>query len=135
MKRAIFTVLQFVLFLVAFAIGGFLPILSVFLPQLSARALGHDEVGGWTRGFQWDGVLLMLGSSSSFSSSRPCASAFVCRPVDGAGPGAGRNRRDCHEVRLHVLRQIGRDREFVGLSQPMTGKRLPLCTIRPACVC
>jgi hypothetical protein len=60
MKRAIFTVLQFVLFLVAFAIGGFLPILSVFLPSFLRVPSVMTNWANGTRGFQWDGVLLML---------------------------------------------------------------------------
>ena len=60
MKRAIFTVLQFVLFLVAFAIGGFLPILSVFLPSFLRVPSVMTKWADGTRGFQWDGVFLML---------------------------------------------------------------------------
>ena len=131
MKRAIFTVLQFVLFLVAFAIGGFLPILSVFLPSFLRVPSVMTKWADGTRGFQWDGILLMLALLRPHSPHRgPAQAHSLCRPVDGAGPGAGRNRRACHEVRLHELRQIGRDREFIRLSQPMTGERLPLCTIR-----
>ena len=60
MKRAIFTVLQFVLFLVAFAIGGFLPILSVFIPSFLRVPSVMTKWADGTRGFQWDGVFLML---------------------------------------------------------------------------
>ena len=60
MKRTIFTVLQFVLFLVAFAIGGFLPILSVFLPSFLRLPSFISKWANGTRGFQWDGVFLML---------------------------------------------------------------------------
>jgi len=52
MKRVIFTLLQFVLFLILFAAGGVLPLFG--LPSfISKWAEG-------TRGFQWDGVFLML---------------------------------------------------------------------------
>jgi hypothetical protein len=60
MKRAIFTVLQFVLFLFAFAIGGFLPLLSVFLPSFLRVPSIISKWADGTRGFQWDGVFLML---------------------------------------------------------------------------
>jgi glucose-6-phosphate-specific signal transduction histidine kinase len=51
-KKVIFTILQFVLFLVAFAVGSFL---------LPLRNISY--VTTWangTRGFEWDGILLML---------------------------------------------------------------------------
>ncbi len=60
MKRAIFTVLQFALFLFAFAVGGFLPILSVFLPPYLHVPSVMTRSANGTRGFQWDGVILML---------------------------------------------------------------------------
>jgi hypothetical protein len=60
MKRTIFTVLQFVLFLFAFAVGGFLPILSVFLPSFLRIPSVMTRWANGTRGFQWDGVFLML---------------------------------------------------------------------------
>ena len=60
MKRAIFTVLQFALFLFAFAVGGFLPILSVFLPSYLHIPSVMTKWANGTRGFQWDGVILML---------------------------------------------------------------------------
>jgi hypothetical protein len=60
MKRAIFTVLQFALFLSAFAVGGFLPILSVFLPPYLHIPSVMTRSANGTRGFQWDGVILML---------------------------------------------------------------------------
>ena len=52
MKKVLFTLLQFVLFLILFAAGGVLPLFG--LPSfISKWAEG-------TRGFQWDGVFLML---------------------------------------------------------------------------
>lgn len=51
-KKVIFTLLQFVLFLILFAAGGVLPIFG-FPSFISRWADG-------TRGFQWDGVFLML---------------------------------------------------------------------------
>src|SRR5664280_981498 len=52
MKKVLFTLLQFVLFLLLFAAGGVLPLFG--LPSfISKWAEG-------TRGFQWDGVFLML---------------------------------------------------------------------------
>ena len=48
-KNVLLTLLQFVLFLIAFAAGSLLPLTGV----LTKWADG-------TRGFQWDGVLLML---------------------------------------------------------------------------
>lgn len=52
MKRAVFTALKFVLFLFAFFVGGFLPFLR--LPSFVTKWANG------TRGFQWDGILLML---------------------------------------------------------------------------
>lgn len=52
MKRVLFTILQFVLFLLLFAVGSFL------LPLLNVSYITHWANGA--RGFQWDGVLLML---------------------------------------------------------------------------
>ena len=52
MKRVLFTLLQFVLFLFLFAIGGVLPLFR--LPSVITRWADG------TRGFQWDGILLML---------------------------------------------------------------------------
>ena len=60
MKRALFTFLQFVLFLFAFAVGGFLPIMSVFLPSFLSVPSVMTKWADGTRGFQWDGVFLML---------------------------------------------------------------------------
>jgi hypothetical protein len=51
-KKVIFTLLQFVLFLILFAAGGVLPIFG--LPSFISRWADG------TRGFQWDGVFLML---------------------------------------------------------------------------
>jgi hypothetical protein len=51
-KRSLFTLLQFVLFLILFAAGGVLPLFG--FPSVISRWAGG------TRGFQWDGVLLML---------------------------------------------------------------------------
>jgi hypothetical protein len=48
----LFTLLQFVLFLILFAAGGVLPIFG--LPSFISRWADG------TRGFQWDGVFLML---------------------------------------------------------------------------
>jgi hypothetical protein len=51
-KKVIFTLLQFVLFLVVFAVGTFvLPLLNI--SYVTSWANG-------TRGFEWDGILLML---------------------------------------------------------------------------
>jgi hypothetical protein len=50
-KNVLLTLLQFVLFLIAFAAGSLLPLTGVSF--LTKWADG-------TRGFQWDGVLLML---------------------------------------------------------------------------
>jgi cell division protein FtsX len=60
MKRATFTVLQFVLFLFSFAIGSFLPILSGFLPSYLHVSSNTMTFANGSRGFEWDGVLLML---------------------------------------------------------------------------
>jgi hypothetical protein len=51
-KKVLFTLLQFVLFLILFAAGGVLPIFG--LPSFISRWADG------TRGFQWDGVFLML---------------------------------------------------------------------------
>ena len=51
-KRTLFTLLQFVLFLILFAAGGVLPIFG--LPSFISKWADG------TRGFQWDGVFLML---------------------------------------------------------------------------
>jgi hypothetical protein len=51
-KKVLFTLLQFVLFLILFAAGGVLPIFG--LPSFISRWANG------TRGFQWDGVFLML---------------------------------------------------------------------------
>ena len=51
-KKVLFTLLQFVLFLILFAAGGVLPIFG--LPSVISRWAGG------TRGFQWDGIFLML---------------------------------------------------------------------------
>ena len=51
-KRTLFTLLQFVLFLILFAAGGVLPIFG--LPSFISRWADG------TRGLQWDGVFLML---------------------------------------------------------------------------
>jgi hypothetical protein len=52
MKRFFSTIFQFVLFLILFAAGGFLPLFG--LPSLIMKWADG------TRGFQWDGVVLML---------------------------------------------------------------------------
>ena len=52
MKRFFSTIFQFVLFLILFAAGGVLPIFG--LPSFISRWANG------TRGFQWDGVFLML---------------------------------------------------------------------------
>ena len=53
MKKILLTFSQFILFLLAFAVGSFLYIFLRLPPVVSVWADG-------TRGFQWDGVLLML---------------------------------------------------------------------------
>jgi hypothetical protein len=53
MKKILLTFLQFLLFWLAFAAGSFLYIFLRLPPLVSLWADG-------TRGFQWDGVLLML---------------------------------------------------------------------------
>ncbi len=53
MKKVIYTLLQFVLFLLAFFVGSF-----VFHPFHAQSALAMRELH--TRSFVWDGVLLML---------------------------------------------------------------------------
>jgi hypothetical protein len=53
MKIILLTILQFLLFLLAFFVGSFLYIFLHLPPVVSVLANG-------TRGFQWDGVLLML---------------------------------------------------------------------------
>jgi hypothetical protein len=53
MKRAFFTFLQFVLFLLTFAVGSFLPAFHL-LPTIATK------FAGGTRMFLWDGVLLMI---------------------------------------------------------------------------
>jgi hypothetical protein len=52
MKKAFFTFFQFVLFLLAFAVGSFLPAFQA-LPLIATR------FSNGTRMFIWDGVLLM----------------------------------------------------------------------------
>ena len=59
-KKLLFTLLQFVLFLFAFAVGPFLPIIAVLaLHTLRSPSIITKWANG-TRGFQWDGILLML---------------------------------------------------------------------------
>ena len=53
MKRILIGVLQFVVFLVVFALGSFLPGANILLPMLSVAA-------GPGRIFVYDGLLLML---------------------------------------------------------------------------
>jgi hypothetical protein len=54
-KKVIFALLQFLLFLVVFAVGTFvLPLLNI--SYVTSWANG-------TRGFEWDGILLMLAIS------------------------------------------------------------------------
>jgi uncharacterized BrkB/YihY/UPF0761 family membrane protein len=53
MKRVFFTILQFVLFLLTFAVGSFLPAFQL-LPKIATK------FAGGTRLFLWDGVLLMI---------------------------------------------------------------------------
>jgi len=53
MKRAFYTFLQFVLFLLTFAVGSFLPALQL-LPSIATK------FADGTRLFIWDGVLLMV---------------------------------------------------------------------------
>ena len=53
MKKILLTFSQFLLFLLAFFVGSFLYIFLHLPPVVSVLANG-------TRGFQWDGVLLML---------------------------------------------------------------------------
>jgi hypothetical protein len=50
-KNILLTLLQFVLFLLAFAAGNLLPLVNISFVTKWADG---------TRGFQWDGVLLML---------------------------------------------------------------------------
>jgi hypothetical protein len=52
--------LQFMLFLFAFAIGSFLPLLSAFIPSFLRVPSVISRWNDGTRGFQWDGVFLML---------------------------------------------------------------------------
>ena len=52
-KKVIFTLLQFVLFLVAFFAGSLLPVFQLLPPITMTFANG-------TRAFEWDGILLML---------------------------------------------------------------------------
>jgi hypothetical protein len=52
-KKVIFALLQFVLFLVAFFAGSVLPVFQLLPPNTMTFANG-------TRAFEWDGVLLML---------------------------------------------------------------------------
>lgn len=59
-KRVLFTLLQFVLFLILFFLGDFLPILSSFLPSFLRLPSLITKWANGTRGFQWDGILLML---------------------------------------------------------------------------
>lgn len=59
-KKVIFTLLQFVLFLCLFAIGSFLPILSSLLPSYLHVPSNTLSFANGTRGFEWDGILLML---------------------------------------------------------------------------
>lgn len=59
-KRSLFTLLQFVLFLFAFAVGPLLPLVALLaLHTLHSPSIITKWANG-TRGFQWDGVLLML---------------------------------------------------------------------------
>ena len=53
-KKVIFTILQFVLFLVAFFAG------SLFLPLFQPSLSIVSQYANGTRGFEWDGILLML---------------------------------------------------------------------------
>jgi len=53
MKRALSTFFQFVLFLLLFAAGIVLPLLNLSVVTKWANG---------TRGFQWDGILLMLAA-------------------------------------------------------------------------
>ena len=52
-KKVIFTLLQFLLFLVAFFAGSILPVFQILPSRIMSFANG-------TRAFEWDGVLLML---------------------------------------------------------------------------
>ena len=52
-KKIIFTILQFVLFLFAFFAGSILPVFQIFPSNIMTYANG-------TRGFEWDGVYMML---------------------------------------------------------------------------
>ena len=60
MKRFFSTIFQFVLFLFLFFVGDFLPILSSFLPSFLRLPSLITKWADGTRGFQWDGVVLML---------------------------------------------------------------------------
>jgi uncharacterized BrkB/YihY/UPF0761 family membrane protein len=55
-----FTLLQFVLFLILFFVGDFFPILSSFLPSFLRLPSLITKWADGTRGFQWDGIVLML---------------------------------------------------------------------------
>lgn len=52
-KKVLFTLLQFVLFLLAYVAGIILPIFRLIPSHIMKWADG-------TRGFEWDGILLML---------------------------------------------------------------------------